>query len=32
MLEAYQKQRAATQWVMKQHLDDTWATGFDRMK
>lgn len=24
MVEAYQKQRAATQWIMRQHLDAVW--------
>lgn len=24
MLEAYQKQRAASQWLMRQHLDAVW--------
>lgn len=31
MLEAYQKQRAATQWVMRQHLDAVWSGRLDRM-
>lgn len=25
MLEAYQKQRAASQWLMRQHLDAVWS-------
>jgi hypothetical protein len=32
MLDAYQKQRAATQWIMKQHLDAVWQGKVDIMK
>jgi hypothetical protein len=31
MVEAYQKQRAATQWIMRQHLDAVWQGKVDIM-
>lgn len=31
LLEAYFRQRAATQWVMRQHLDATWGNRADIM-